>query len=140
VAWQDSVKGELEDVKNSIKELLLEVRKQRPSATTQECSEVGNTGLEEAPPLEVQPKGNLVSPKPPVEVVGNTGLEEAPPLEVQPKGNLVSPTPPVEVVDLVSPQKPVEDVAVVDPVLVVDPVWGKPAITAKVCAQYSIIH
>lgn len=43
----EGVKGELEDVKNSLKELLLEFRKQRLPSTAPESSEVGNTGLEE---------------------------------------------------------------------------------------------
>jgi hypothetical protein len=44
------IKGELEDVKKSIKELLLEFRKQRLQSTAPSSSELGNTGLEGAHP------------------------------------------------------------------------------------------
>ena len=60
-AWQQNVKGELEDMKNSVKELLCEVRKQRPYITLQECSEVRNTGLEEAPRQEAEPVEEVVA-------------------------------------------------------------------------------
>ena len=65
-AWQQNVKGELEDMKNSLKELLCEVRKQRPCITPQECSKVENTGLEEAPRQEAEPVEEVVAVMDPV--------------------------------------------------------------------------
>lgn len=54
-SFQDSVKGELEDMKAMFKELLQEVRKQRAGATPPASSEVGTTGLEELPMHEEGP-------------------------------------------------------------------------------------
>lgn len=51
-SFRDCVKGELEDMKASMKELLHEVRKQRPGGTPAPSSEVATTGLEERPPQE----------------------------------------------------------------------------------------
>ena len=65
-AWQQNVKGELEDMKKSLKELLCEVQKQLPCITLQECSEVGNTGLEEAPRQEAEPVEEVVAVMDPV--------------------------------------------------------------------------
>lgn len=43
-SFQDSVKGELEDIKAMFKELLQEVRKQRPGATPPASFEVATMG------------------------------------------------------------------------------------------------
>ena len=53
-------------MKNSLKELLCEVQKQRPCITPQECSEVGNTGLEEAPRQEAELVEEVVAVMDPV--------------------------------------------------------------------------
>lgn len=45
--FKDSVKGELEDMKVMVKELLNEVEKQNKGKTPPTCSEVGTTGLED---------------------------------------------------------------------------------------------
>ena len=82
-SFQDSVKGELEDMKASMKELLLEVRKQRPGGTPAASSEVGTTGLEEGPPQE---EGL------PKEVVAVVDLVSAPEAEM-PNADVVSAAP-----------------------------------------------
>jgi len=48
-SFRDCVKGELEDMKSSMKELLQELRKQRPEGTPAPSSEVATTSLEERP-------------------------------------------------------------------------------------------
>lgn len=65
-SFQDSVKGELEDIKSSIKELQLEVRKQKICGTPQECSDVGTTGLEDAPLQVARPLEEVVAVMDPV--------------------------------------------------------------------------
>lgn len=51
----DGLAGEVEDVKITLKKLLLEVRRLRPPLTPQESSEVGTMGLEEAHPPAAKP-------------------------------------------------------------------------------------
>ena len=62
----DGISGEMDDMRNTLKELLMEIRTLKPLHTSHESSEVGNTGLEESqPPLLAQPptKVAVVDPK-----------------------------------------------------------------------------
>ena len=67
-SFQDSVKGELDDMKASIKEILQEVRKQRLGGTPPASSEVGTTGWEEGPPQAQRLPEEVVAVVDPVSV------------------------------------------------------------------------
>jgi hypothetical protein len=62
----DGLASEVEDVKITLKQLLLEVRRIRPPNTPQESSEVGNTRLEEVHPAAAEPPAVAVVPEDPV--------------------------------------------------------------------------